>query len=398
MKRIGIDARYLLSLQRGMPLYVTRLCQLLPGIRNEYQFYYFINMANAHNDSPENYQPRLDAIMQKYSNVKIINCNHDAEFMWEQVYLRRLVKEHKIDLLHMPGNRICFFPGVPTVVTVHDVMEMLFIKRDVLKWVFDPMAGIRMCLYRLRQVLYIWATYRYALKEASHTITVSDFSADEISRHLGISSERITAIHHGLDEEFTLPEAPVTLDKGSRRNVLMLGGDAYQKNVEGALAAWSRVPIEIRRKFPLKIIGFCGNQQSPLIKALHDNKLTNEVQVSGWVSQETLICELRSAALFLYVSRYEGFGFPPLHAMASGTPVVASNVTSIPEVLGEVGLKCSPDDHTGIADGIVSLLTNEQNWLDQAQAGIKRAKDFSWELSARRHMQVYEEIFRLKSN
>lgn len=90
--------------------------------------------------------------------------------------------------------------------------------------------------------------------------------------------------------------------------------------------------------------------------------MQNEVQVKGWVTQEELIDSLRSAALFIYLSRYEGFGFPPLHAMASGTPVIASNCTSIPEVLSDVGFMYDPDDQDGVARGIAGILNDQVLW------------------------------------
>ena len=394
MKHIGIDARFMLRPQRGIPLYVTRLCQYLPAINRDYQYHLFINKGYEHNDAPENYQPRLDGISARNPNVEFHNHDDDAEIRWEQIHLPRLAREFKIDLLHMPGNRNCFFAGVPTVVTVHDVIEIVFMKMDFVQRMSLSKTNLKMCLYIIRQQLYIWATYRFALGKASRIVTVSDFSAGEIHHHLKIASERISVIHHGLDEEFILPAAMDRFDRGNRKNVLMLGGDAIQKNAHGALAAWAKVPSVIRSRFPLKIIGFCGNQQSPLLKALHGYGLNDEVEIVGWVSQEDLIRDLRDAVLFLYVSRYEGFGFPPLHAMASGTPLVCSNVTSIPEVIGPVGLQYAPDDHDGIAFGIESLLTDEQIWIDQAKAGIGRANDFSWELSAQKHLQVFQDILR----
>jgi len=394
LKNIGIDARFLLRPIRGIPLYVVRLCQLLPALRPDYRFWFFINKGFEHNDTPANYQARLDEVVRDRANVTVVNYDSDAEVVWEQVYLPRMVKEHGIDLLHMPGNRIPFFSGVPTVVTVHDVMELVFMKTGLLQKLRSCKANPRAALYALRQELYIWLNYRLGFRKASGVLTVSNYSAAEIHRLLGIPGERVFPIHHGLDDEFTLPNGPGSLSRERRKNVLMLGGDVIHKNAEGALAAWSRVRPEVRKRFPLKIIGFCGNDQSPLMKALRANNLVDEVEVVGWVSQEVLVQELRAAALFLYLSRYEGFGFPPLHAMASGTPVVVSNVTSIPEVVGDVGLKYCPDDHDGIASGMERVLCDEQLWYSQAIAGIKRANGFSWESSARKHLQVYEETMR----
>jgi len=394
MKRIGIDARFILLPLRGMPLYVTRLCQLLPALNRDYQFYLFINNGYEHNDKPENYKPRIDEIKANNPNVHFVNYDDDAEVKWEQVYLPRLLKKNKIDLLHMPGNRICFFPGVPTVVTVHDVIEFKRFNRAYLRDLIAKESSFSMISYFARMSAYVWGSYKFGFGRAAQVITVSEYSARDIVENLKISPSRVTAIHHGLDDEFVFDgsEADSNIERSSRNYVLMLGGDSPHKNPEGTIAAWAKVPEEIRRKYPLRVIGFCGNDQSPLLRALRMYGLENEVEIKGWVTQQELIDHLRSAALFIYLSRYEGFGFPPLHAMASGTPVIASNCTSIPEVLGDVGFMYDPDDHDGVASGIVNILNNQALWQLQSVAGIVRSKEFSWEESAINHLKVYESV------
>jgi glycosyltransferase involved in cell wall biosynthesis len=389
-RRIGIDARFILRPLRGIPLYVTRLCEHLPALNPDYLFYLFINKGFEHNDLPENYQPRIDNI-RKHDNVRIVNFDDDAEIMWEQIYLPRLVRAHKIDLLHMPANRMCFFTPVPTVVTVHDVIEYLFLPiryslRSILK-----SSNIRLSFYLLRTRSYIWTMYRYALKNASKIITVSNYSAGDIVRRLNINHDKIRVIYHGLDEEFLRPGKNGVSNSTQRSFVLMLGGDSYQKNPEGAISAWANVSEEIRRKYPLTIIGFCGNEQSPLIKALKRYNLLNEVEIKGWVSKEELIQYFQNATLFLYLSRYEGFGFPLLQAMGSGIPVISTNRSSIPEVLGDVGLQYDPDDHKGIAEGIEKMLSNKSLRDKQSIIEKERASLFSWQRSAEEHLKVYEE-------
>lgn len=393
-RHIAIDARCLLLPLRGIPLYVTRLCHYLPALDKRYLYFMFINKGFEHSDSPDTYQPRLDEILNKHDNVQIVNCDSDAEIMWEQVYLPRLIKEHKIDLLHMPGNRICFFPGVPTVVTIHDVIEFKRLKRVYLQDIITKESSLRMMSYIARTSAYVWANYKFGFGRAAQVITVSEYSSTDIIETLKISPSKVTTIHHGLDDEFVFGDAVAAshIECGSRDFVLMLGGDSPHKNPEGAISAWAKVPEEIRRKYPLRIIGFCGNDHSPLLQALRKYGLQNEVEIIGWVTQKELIDYLRSAALFIYLSRYEGFGFPPLHAMACGTPVIASNCTSIPEVLGDVGFKYDPDDHAGVAAGVEKILNDQTLWQQQSVAGIARSKSFSWEESAIKHLKVYESV------
>ena len=394
MKRIGIDARLLLRPLRGMPLYITRLCQYLPALNRNYTYFLFINRGFEHNAKPDNYQHVLNEMAEKNSNVNIINCDDDAEVLWEQVYLPRLVKKHKIDLLLMPANRTCFFPGVPTIVTLHDVMEYLYLKEEYLRGPKTVHADIKTSLYKARMDAYIWASYKFGFKRATRIITVSQYSASDIANYLKISKDNITAIHHGIDNEFICNSVDSPYGFNLRTHVLMLGGDSHHKNPEGAIAAWSNVPKNIRNKYPLKVIGFCGGTNSTLIQALKKYNLEKEVEVNGWVSQEALIDYLRKAVLFLYLSRYEGFGFPILQAMASGTPVISTDKSSIPEVLGETGFKFDPEDHTSIAAGIEKLVLDRTLWADQSVSGITRANMFTWKTSAEKHLEVFNEILR----
>lgn len=393
-RKIGIDARFMLRPLRGIPLYVTRLCQYLPDLNPDYLFYLFVNKGYEHNDSPTNYQQRITELLERHPNVRIVNYDDDAEIKWEQVYLPRLLKENKIDLLHMPGNRICFFSGVPTVVTIHDVIEFIELNGKYLRNLLAGETCIRMFGYKARLSAYVWANYKFGFSKAAQVVTVSEYSATDIVETLNLSPTKVSAIHHGLDSEFVIGGGYASgyVDVSSRNFVLMLGGDSPHKNPEGAISAWAKVPEEIRRKYPLRIIGFCGNDQSPLLRALWHYGLQNEVEIHGWVTQNELIDNLRSAALFVYLSRHEGFGFPPLHAMASGTPVIASNCTSIPEVLGDVGFMYDPDDSDGIAGGIEKVLSDHALWQQQSGAGLTRATSFSWRESAIQHLKVYDKV------
>jgi len=394
-KKIAVDARFILRPMRGMPLYVLMLCRHLPTLSQNYHFYYFINKGFEHNDTPENYLPRIKEIEKSNPNVSFVNYDDEGEIMWEQIYLHRLIKQYQIDLLHMPGNRICFFTGVPTIVTVHDIIEYKQVIRDKLICSLNRERNLRLWFYHMRIAFYIWLNYKIGFKKAKKIITVSEYSATDIIKHLRISSEKVVYIHHGLDDEYKFKEKEtIDTNEENRNHVLMLGGDSPHKNPEGAIFSWSKVPENLRKKYPLKIIGFTGDEQSPLLMAIRKYNLQNQIEVIGWVKKTVMINYLRTAKLFIYLSIYEGFGFPPLHAMASGTPVVTSHCTSIPEILGNVGLKYHPQDYNGIAKGITTLLTDELLWLNQSELGKKRSKDFQWEKSILKHMEQYKKVLR----
>ena len=388
-KIIGLDARFMLRPLRGIPLYVLRLCQNLPTLNRDYKFIYFINKGFEHNDSSESYLPRIEKIEENNPNVTFVNCNDDAEIKWEQIYLPKLVKQHEIKLLHMPSNRICFFPRVPTVVTVHDVMEYSYLLDEKYPISWAKNKSLRMVQYNFRSRLYAIYNYRYALKKSYKIITVSKYSADEIIATLPIKKENVAVIHHGVDADY-LNEKPWMYEQ--REFTLMLGGDSFQKNPEAALACWAKVDPVLRKKYPLKIIGFCGSDSSPLKEAIKKNGLSTSLDIQGWVTQKEMVNHFRRAALFIFPSRYEGFGFPLIQAMACGTPVISTNKASVPEVLGSVGYKLDPDDHNGMATAVEKILSSRKEWQQQSDAGFMRSNQFKWEVSARKHLSLYEEL------
>jgi glycosyltransferase involved in cell wall biosynthesis len=289
----------------------------------------------------------------------------------------------------MPGNRICFFPGVPIVVTLHDIMEYMYLWQRYKKSILAD-KNIKMIFYKTRIAAYALVNYRFGFRKSQKIITVSEYSAEDISSKLKISQNKIIPIYHGLDRDY-IHEDIIPLNK--RPYTLMLGGDSYQKNPELAIRAWAKVAPDLRKRYPLKIVGFCGSESSTLLQAIKQNDLENEVEVKGWITQDEMVQNFRFASLFLFPSRYEGFGFPLIQAMASGTPVISTNQSSIPEVLGDAGLVYAPDDADGMAHGIEKILNNNAEWENQSTKGFHRSKLFSWKNSVRKHLELYESVF-----
>jgi len=388
VNRIGIDARFMLRPMRGIPLYVNRLCEHLPRDKS-LEFVFFINKGFEHNDRSDIYMPRINRIKERNKNILFVNQNSEGEVLWEQFYLPQLVKRYKVDLLHMPANRACYWPGVPMVVTLHDAMEYRFLmgQKYPLSWAQNR--SLRSLFYNARARLYVLSMYKLGLHRAKQTITVSHYSAGDMVRYLGYRAETLHVIHHGLDGGYRMEKV---LEKKDRTHTLMLGGDSLQKNPNTALKAWAKVDPVLRGKYPLKIVGFCGGISSPLLAAIRELGLEKEVSVKGWVDQQQLVDLFKRAALFLFPSRYEGFGFPLIQAMAAGTPMICSNTSSIPEIVGQAGLKYDPDDHRGMAEGMTALLSQINDWNQQSSKGLDRAEQFDWEKSAAMHIKTYREL------
>lgn len=386
---VGIDARFLCRPLRGMPMYVLHLCEWLPKLKSEWQFTLFINRLFEHNDEDEVVEERLRSIANR-PNVRFVNMDDEGEMYWEQVRLRRALRDAKVDLIHMPGNRCQFFCPVPQVVTVHDVMEVLFMDRVIPIRAEDP---LRLKAYWWRRRGYVQAIYKAGLRGADKLVTVSGHSARDIESHLGIAGSRIVTAHHGADEAYRVEAEEVrTAALDERRYCLMLGADSFQKNPRTAIQAWSMVSTAVRKRFPLRICGFSGGKDSPLLVAIRDLGLEGEVTVDGWLPKAQLVDAFRGAAAFLFLSLYEGFGFPLLQAMSAAVPCIYGNVASLPEIASGAGLAVSPTDPAMAARALELILTDEALWRDNARAGWEAALHFTWERAAKQHLEVYEMV------
>jgi len=174
--------------------------------------------------------------------------------------------------------------------------------------------------------------------------------------------------------------------------VLYAGGVKPHKNLERLIRAFGIVRSRGLDHLKLVLIGDDISKYAALRRAVHDLQLHQYVRFLGHLPEETLAVMYRLAAVLVFPSLYEGFGLPPLEAMASGTPVVTSNVSSLPEVAGDAAVLVDPYDPEAIADGIYRVLTDERLRRDMVHKGIARAGQFSWEQSVRRVRAIYGEV------
>jgi glycosyltransferase involved in cell wall biosynthesis len=201
--------------------------------------------------------------------------------------------------------------------------------------------------------------------------------------------ERIVTIPYGYD-------SGLFKYLGDRRNqrvrgdfILFVGSIEPRKNLLGLLKAYMELPEFMKKNFKLVLVGFKGWENKEILKELEN--LRGKVEYMKYVNNEELAELYRRASCFIYPSLYEGFGLPPLEAMACGCPVVVSNVASLPEVCGDAAYYVDPYSVESIAEGIIKVLTDDSLKQSLIGKGLERAKLFSWEKSAQEHIQIFEE-------
>lgn len=248
------------------------------------------------------------------------------------------------------------------------------------------------------------AKERFAIERADHLIAVSQATRRDIMRHLGIPGERISVVYEAAGARFR-PAPPdqvqAALDRYglcAGRYILTIGTLEPRKNHARLIAAYAalrgRLAPDHADLPPLVLAGGFGWLYEDILAAPERAGVAQHVRVLGKVPDDDLPLLLAGAAVFVYPSLYEGFGLPVLEALACGVPVVASNSTSIPEVLGDAGVYCDPLDVASIAQGLAEVLLDPALAERLRHAGPARAAGFSWERAARETLAVYERVCR----
>jgi glycosyltransferase involved in cell wall biosynthesis len=300
------------------------------------------------------------------------------------IYLRGLSP----DLAHIPLNRVPLLMMRPYVVTVHDMANLMF---------EEERSSFRMQLRRLR--------FERGLKRASRIIAVSDATKRDVESHVNVPPDRIRRVYNAPDAGFLARNSPPGTEEQLRIMeryqvsypfLLYAGNIRRHKNVPRLVEAFAVVREQlvshpIYKDLRLVIIGDTISQYPAVRQAVIKSRVEHVVRFLGFVPFETLRCFYEFAAAFVFPSRYEGFGLPPLEAMACGTPVVTSNVSSLPEVVGDAAVLVNPENVFDIARGIRDVLLDDVLRAELIRRGRDQAARFSWERTARQVLEIYQE-------
>jgi glycosyltransferase involved in cell wall biosynthesis len=286
----------------------------------------------------------------------------------------------RVDVLHVQYVGPPWHHGA-LVVTVHD-LAFLRVPRS-----FPPLQA-----WRLR-----WQVSANA-RRAARVITDSEYSRQDIAAAYGIAADRIAVVWPGVDDPFpgALPD-PAALDALKRdagivhRYVLCVGRLNARKNLVGLLRAFERVRARLSEPAQLVIAGPRDYRADELDRAIATSPCRADVVRLGHVGEERLAALFSGATVFAYPSFFEGFGLPPLEAMACGVPVICSGVTSLPEVVGDAAVTVDPSSVDDIAAALLALLNDPGRRATLIRKGRERARRFDWATAAARTLDVYRE-------
>jgi glycosyltransferase involved in cell wall biosynthesis len=292
------------------------------------------------------------------------------------------LKRERVTLFHAPHYVLPPLVSCRSVVTIHDCIHLMF-----------PQYLPGRLAHRYAQT-----SISLASRRATRVLTVSESSKRDILKFVDIPANKIDVIYNAYDERFAVEPREEDVVRVRERYqlhdefVLYAGNVKPHKNLERLIEAFQLVRGRGLDHLKLVLIGDDISKYASLRRAVHRHQLHKYVRFLGYLPEETLAVMYRLAGVFVFPSLYEGFGLPPLEAMASGTPVVTSNVSSLPEVAGDAAALVDPYDPRSIADGIYRVLTDDRLRRELRTKGLARARQFSWEASVRRVREIYGEV------
>jgi len=284
------------------------------------------------------------------------------------------------DLFHATNYVAGPFSG-PIVVTVHDLSHVRYPETH-------PVERLEWLSEGLQQTLH----------QARHIIVDSQFTRDELISLFCIPEKMITVVHLGIRQEFKpwddqiLTQELKEFDLEPKCYILSVGTLEPRKNLLTLLQAYELLPDSLKTRFPLVVVGMSGWKERAISMRLEALIRSGKIRVLGYISDDKLPFIYAGAWLFVYPSLYEGFGLPVLEAMASGVPVVISNRTSLPEVVGNAGTFIDPEDIELLAQTLESLLDDQERHQQMNRMGLQRAAQFTWKACAEKTFKVYQNV------
>lgn len=377
---IGIEAHGFWGNAEGQAICIQRTITALTRLDRENRYTLFFN-------SLRRTRARRAAVYNQIGpNFRTVflplpNVPHPAAlFLKERVLWPAIARRLGVEVFHSTSYRGVFAEGMSTVLSVHDFA-----------YYHHPEVFTRRSL----------AYYRRLPQDAARAklvTTLSDYSRQDAIRILGIPSEKVRTVYGGVDLDrfntFAPPEAVRSVKEkyGIRGGaVLFVGNLNPKKNIITLIKAFAKLRAQGLTGYQLVLVGQHSSYREELMRAIEERSLTPHVIFTGHRSHAELPLVYRAVDLSVFPSLFEGFGLPVLESMACGTPVVASNVTSIPEVAGDAALLVDPLDPDQIAEAMATLLTDNSLRRSLIERGLQRSQRFSWKEAAHRILGAYKD-------
>jgi glycosyltransferase involved in cell wall biosynthesis len=372
--RVGLDGSPLSDLLTGIGHYTFELGRALALNYPSDQFELI---------SPKPFSPQIVAQSERdrLPNLEFINPkSSNVRGRWWSLDLPRYLKRAGLDLFHGTNYEIPLWRRRHTVVTVHDLSSLL-----------HPQLHRKPLARRMRLRLPL------AVKMARAVITPTEAVKQELCSYLNVKPKKVTAIHEAPRASFRPMSPDESLGTRTRLGVeddflLFVGTLEPRKNLLTLLKAFSEILRDNRFRTQLIVAGGEGWLMEETFAFVRAAGIADRVKLIGYVNDEELRALYSSCRAFIYPSLYEGFGLPPLEAMACGAPVIASRITALAETIGDAGMLVDPLDVQSLGAAITDVCENERQRGKMIAAGPAHAAKFSWEKAAQSTYEIYREV------
>jgi alpha-1,3-rhamnosyl/mannosyltransferase len=374
--KVGLNATSLLSPLTGIGQYTYQLAKGLQKFEDlELNMFYANGWSTEVRDKPIKQIRNIKLLLKKF-----IPKTYEISRIIQQSYFNERSFDKVKGIYHEPNFLAFNFAG-PLVLTVHD-----------LSWIRYPE------MHPEDRVRNMNKHFQMSMERASMIITDSQAVRHEIIDMFGVSENRIKSIPLGVEPLFHPlnqdESTPVLQQHGLsyQKYILAVGTLEPRKNLSSVLLAYMQLPANIRKHYPLVLVGMNGWHTSALEKQMAPLVAAGEIRQLGYLERGDLAVIIAGALTLVYPSIYEGFGLPPLEAMTCGVPVIASNVSSLPEVVGDSGFLVNPHDIDDIAKAMETMVSAPEIRASSAQKALTRSSEFSWDSCVDQTMGIYRQV------
>ena len=381
--RIVLNGWFIDQPHTGSGQYTRQLLKHLPQVAPQHEYALVVPHKGSfkiHDITADTDLPSLISDLQR-------PASNFRKLLFEQSIMPRAARAYEADVLHVPYWAPPLRSSTPIVVTIHDIIPLILPQ------------------YRGGPLVRAYTQLvSAAARGATVILTDSDASRGDIVQHVRIPAERVRTIYLAADPKFT--DHPDPLDTAAlRRNydlpeeyVLYLGGFDARKNVETLLQVYTWAQDVLGEDYPLVIAGGLPERHDAFF---HDPRVIAQqleveaaIRCIGRVAEQDKVALYQQARAFLYPTLYEGFGLPALEALACGVPVVGSNASSVPEIVGAAGILVDPRDARAMAGALIAVCTEDPLHADLSERALRQAEKFSWAKCARETVAAYESAIR----
>ncbi len=316
------------------------------------------------------------SLKDEFKGLNFVNRTLYTPYLWTQLRLSAEILKAPPDLLFIPAHTIPWIHPKKTVVTIHG-----------LEYEYYPEA------YSAFERRHLRLTTRLAVKWARRIIVPSECTKRDLIKFYQADKGKVKVVYHGYDfkSQIPNPKSQINPNFQNTKYILFIGRLEKRKNLVRLIQIFNLLKKKYNISHKLILAGKKGFGFGEIKKAIQNSSYQRDIFLKGYILEKEKTDLLKNADIFVFPSFYEGFGIPVLEAMVSGTPVVCSNVSSLPEIVGDAALLVDPLDADKTAEAVYKLLKDENLRNKMIRRGFENIKRFSWEKCARETLKVLEE-------